>query len=516
MTSIATGVSRRGFLRGGLAAFGLGAFGGGRLFAAPAGWTHPGKANIAVGVVSDTHLITDREGRLAWSRGPKFGATGVGSPDRYFVAALEYFRSQNVDAVIHCGDMADSGLIRELEATAEAWRRVFSDDRAPDGHKVEKLFVTGNHDEEGGNYSWVRRIWTDRAEREGISLLSDVSGHWERIWGEKYEPVWHKVVKGYHFFGRHWMSSWPDFTKMVTAAREDTQLPKPFFMLSHSQDGKDDIAKKGKGEFKASLLSCRNAVAFCGHWHQSLTNWNMIQFWVNDSLPEIRCPSCAPFGGLAPHHDGWLFGGRQVAGASAVGDWRQGLVMRVYDDMIVFERREFSDTGTASLGHDWILPLEKCKMENVKCKVGETAGVSRPHPFSRDELKKVIGEPQFRAGAKLFVEREKRVGVGVAVLLIRIPLADGNPDSRVYAYEVVATGESDATNGVPPKFHKFVYASGCNVGIGHEPKTTTLEVMKSELPPGGVLTFAVRPVSSLGTSGKPLVAKIKVETCAFT
>ena len=177
-------------------------------------------------------------------------------------------------------------------------------------------------------------------------------------------------------------------------------------------------------------------------------------------------------------------------------------------------------------------------MENVKCKVGETVGVSRAHPFSKGELKKVIGEPQFKAGAKLVLTRLTGLtGLSGALpqtpnpdnlvnpvkdvstsqrICVKIPLADGNPESRVYAYEVVATGESDATNGVPPKFHKFVYASGCNVGIGHEPKTTTLEVMKSELPPGGVLTFAVRPVSSLGTSGKPLVAKIKVETCAFT
>ena len=30
-----------------------------------------------------------------------------------------------------------------------------------------------------------------------------MAANWERIWGEKYEPVWHKEVKGYHFFGRN-------------------------------------------------------------------------------------------------------------------------------------------------------------------------------------------------------------------------------------------------------------------------------------------------------------------------
>ena len=88
-------------------------------------------------------------------------------------------------------------------------------------------------------------------------------------------------------------------------------------------------------------------------------------------------------------------------------------------------------------------------------------------------------------------------------LRVRIPLADGNPDSRVYAYEVVVVGDEGTT-----KLHKAVYAAGCNMGIGHEPNggVTTLEIPKSELPPGKTLTFAVRPLTSLGTAGKPIAA----------
>ena len=64
---------------------------------------------------------------------------------------------------------------------------------------------------------------------------------------------------------------------------------------------------------------------------------------------------------------------------------------------------------------------------------------------------------------------------------MRIPLANGNPDSRVYAYEVEVTGDEGTT-----KLHKAVYAAGVNMGIGHEPNggVTTLEIPKSELPPG--------------------------------
>lgn len=92
-------------------------------------------------------------------------------------------------------------------------------------------------------------------------------------------------------------------------------------------------------------------------------------------------------------------------------------------------------------------------------------------------------------------------------LRVRIPLANGNPDSRVYAYEVVVAGDEGT-----PKLHKAVYAAGCNMGIGHEPNggVTTLEIPKSELPPGKELTFAVRPLSSLGTAGKAIAVKFEI------
>ena len=46
-------------------------------------------------------------------------------------------------------------------------------------------------------------IYHDPAVRAKHVLQTDMAANWERIWGEKYEPVWHKEVKGYHFFGRN-------------------------------------------------------------------------------------------------------------------------------------------------------------------------------------------------------------------------------------------------------------------------------------------------------------------------
>ena len=86
---------------------------------------------------------------------------------------------------------------------------------------------------------------------------------------------------------------------------------------------------------------------------------------------------------------------------------------------------------------------------------------------------------------------------------VDIPLADGNPESRVYAYDVAVAGAEGE-----PKLFKSVYAAGCNMGIGHEPNggMTTLNIPVRQLPKGDSLTFAVRPLSSLGTAGCPISA----------
>ena len=124
-------MTRRDFLKD-TVAFGFAALPGGFLFAAPKGWKHGGKPNLVFGVLSDTHLRT----------GVKSENLGANWPDKYFVAALRYFKDCNVDAVVHCGDMAHRGQTREMEFHAGAWKRVFGGvENGP-----VKLFITGNHD----------------------------------------------------------------------------------------------------------------------------------------------------------------------------------------------------------------------------------------------------------------------------------------------------------------------------------------------------------------------------------
>lgn len=443
---------RRDFIK---STFGtVGAFFCGGLFAAPPGWKHEGTPNLVFGVISDTHLRTTVRGNKP----------GMYWPVKYLEAALKHFKEQNVDAVVHCGDLAHRGQVREMEFHAAVWRRVFAG-----GPEPVKLFVAGNHDVDGANYGdFVRNRYPDETERAKHVLATDMPGHWQRIWGEKYEPVWHKEVKGYHFFGRHWGVEEKEAIQTLGSwSPESGGASRPFFYIQH---------RRPSAAVRGGILRHEGGVAFFGHNHWSVTNWNILSLY-NGRLPVIQCASCEPRGCGALVGDAWITQAK-IDGREQTARGRQGFVVRVYDDMIVFERREFGLGG--SLGADWILPLRKYN----------------PHPFVRAELQKVIGEPQFRDDAKLTVESADEG----AVKLI-IPPADANPDSRVYVYEVEVRGDE----GTKPIF-KAVYAPGINLGMGHEPNggVTELTIPKSELPRGKTHTFTVRPLSSLGTAGKAI------------
>ncbi len=481
-------MTRREFLKGALAALGFAALPGGIAFAAPRGWKPEKAPNLVFGVVSDTHIRTDWSGeKPSW----RF-------PIKYFRSALEYFKAANVDAVVHCGDFAHRGMAASIQFHADAWREVFGKHGGP-----VKLFVSGNHDIIGGNYdNFASQLFKDETLRNEHLFCHDSAAKWEKIWGEPYEPLWHKEVKGYHFFGRQWETKDEmSMAQFVEERAKKYQLDgkKPFFCLQHCGPGRKLCARLNKRP---------NVVCFFGHAHNTAANWNNVL--VREGCSLVSIPSCEPRAALTFWSDKYI-AKAALAKYDAVGGGRQGYVVRVYDDMLTIERREFGDGG--SLGPDWVLPLGKYD----------------PHPFSKDELKKVIGEPQFRKGAKLEVSLDRIDKINKIAktandnpvnpvnlvqenpaspkLCVRIPLADGNPDSRVYAYEVVVIGEAGSQ-----KLFKAVYAAGCNMGIGHETNggVTTLEIAKDELPPGKSLTFAVRPLTSLGTSGRPIITDFKV------
>jgi len=345
-------------------------------------------------------------------------------------------------------------------------------------------------------------------------LTEDFPRLFEKGWGNgiKYEECWHKVVKGYHFFGKQWGVDDGKFGKFVKDEADRCKLKgsKPFFILSHKMTYFG--CNQQLGEYP-------NAIGFCGHWHSSLANWDTnIMYDRNYKIfPYIICGACRYDGENGLTADGLK---EKPEGQRDLGNLfkfpsRQGMVVSVFDGVgVVMDRREFNRGGR--LGPPWVFPVGKFETK----------------PYSRETLEKKIGNPEFRPDAKIHVYRDKVDTGGKAILpnrvkelfanmcpkpnrkeekpsmWIEIPMADGNKKSRVYAYDVVVMADDDPKN----RYFKSVHFQGVGFGEGHEDNggITLVDVPIQDLPKGKKLTIAIRPVSSLGTKGKTIGKAVKV------
>ena len=137
-------------------------------------------ARLKFGVVSDVHVKLAADGR---SLAPGYDTQTL---ERTFT----YFRDCGVDAVMIAGDIADIGFVSELKAVADTWFKVFPGDRAPDGRKVERLFVFGNHDayalQKGGD------IFKDPKVLQREAIEADPQRAWDYCFHEEWSPYFKK------------------------------------------------------------------------------------------------------------------------------------------------------------------------------------------------------------------------------------------------------------------------------------------------------------------------------------
>ena len=498
-------LTRRSFI-GGAAAFG--ALPVLRLSAAYAPSRKPA---MSFGVVSDIHvrIAPDGKGLLK-------------SHDcSTFVRALEWFRDQKVDAVMLAGDIADTGLVAELEAVAAAWRKVFPGSKAPDGRHVERVFITGNHDWDAYTYDdgvFVSKLYPDEAERNRNLLCRDLKGCWERIMQEPYVPVYRKDVKGYSFVGAHWQDE-PCHPKCETAFRHvgkwfaengaKLDPSKPFFYCQHAHLQNTVYGPwawgHDSGETTAALMAFPNAVAFSGHSHYSLTDDRSIWQGGFTSLGTASLRACATPGDELHPDSGYenSWGGQNAFKAMRPipETSQQGMLVRVFDDCVAFSRRDFS-TGRM-LGGDWVMPLPAAKskvfsFETRRAKekppafpAGAKLAVARVEATNRGGKAKVNG-------VKKVVPQEKKPAV-----LLQFPQTDAVRATRPFFYEATF-----ASKGGEPVVKRMVATNLFKPDDEYwTGKGETMTVCLDQLPTAP-LKIELAAVSALGNRSRPLVAAL--------
>ena len=423
---------------------------------------------LKVGIVTDTHIQTSAA---------------------HFENALRYFRACGVDAVLHNGDISDWGVISGWRLAAEAWERVFPGDRAPDGRTVVKLFTTGNHDFEGVKY-WDQKeeMLANGISEDELLVKNDLPAQWERYFGRRFEPVMRWNVKGFEFITTHWDHRRDIIPWMKTHGHE-LPVDRPFFFFQHVHpDGTLAAGCSGDGGVAVEAFSkTPNAVVIGGHTHLSLTDGHQI--WQgaftavcagNLSWSEL------PFGYENARPLDWR--DKRVQQMPPLQDrffqrTKQGLVMSVYDDRIVFDRRDFSN-GCA-LGEPWILPLP----------------LGHEKPFAWENQARTMPVPQFRSDARVSartVVGADRKGEMSVQLVLDFPTADRD-GVRAFDYEIrvePAGGESSVLcRIVSPTY---------NCGPSCECRMQRAVASVRSLPKGVPYRLAVSPRNCFGGCGRAI------------
>ena len=325
---------------------------------------------------------------------------------------------------------------------------------------------------------------------------------------EEYERIYSRSVKGYTFICSHWDdgkgpetragfdASGEKLAAFLSDPRNRPDSAKPFFYCQHPHPagtvyGEACFAGTGDtGVSTKTLVAYPNAIAISGHSHYSITDERSIWQGAFTSIGAGSLRYTEPcYASFPPRHfENWRGYGKKFDAIDTTKtmppfkrDCRQGMLMDVYDDRIVFARREFSPD--IPLGDDWVVPL----------------GRAAEKPYAFDNAVQRSRGPDFPAGSLISVCSKADAKSGVDMVSLDFPAADSRKGARVFSYEVVAEGDG----GERRSFR--VLADGFNHGLGHPlvKMPVKVDLPRGELP-GGDLKFRVTAHDCWDNPGRPI------------
>ena len=457
------------------------------------------KPNLRLGLMSDVHITEADRGNA-----------------KFFRKALEKFRDAHVDGVVITGDLATWGQIFEFEAGAKIWFEVFPDDKLPDGSHVERIFCTGNHDDDGwaysGAYQYYREATIEEAKKSAFFFHRQET--WKRLYHEDWAPIFAKKVKGYLFVLQNWPCRVAGFeiaagqvknekTSVVDwFAAHDAEIPrdKPFFYLQHAPAkgtcNGPECEGTDRGDAKAALRNYPNAIALSGHTHYSLVEERTI--W-QDEFTAVNCGStcCWAFtqhGRVNGHCDH----GKEMEMPFLKGVWECAhvMMMEVFDDRIVLNRHDL--IKDRPLGPDWIIPV----------------GVGARKPYRTDTRSSASRPPVFAADAKVTVRRisdgQNRKKERHPQIEVSFPSVNGlsTAGDRAFDYQVDLVKKDDGVLASGRVFSPKALAPA-------EDDVVTVTCLFAEsVVPEDVTEYAaiVTPVNEWGKRGAPIRSSPVVRT----
>ena len=442
--------------------------------------------NLKVGVCADIHLVTvDYD-----------GMHGV----EMFEKTLRCYDRMGADAVVLGGDIADFGLVSELEMAASIWHKVFPDGRRSDGQPIMQCFHYGDHDLGGfaHKYRWAPKFVKNQDFLNHAIVNEDYAALWERLFHEKWAPIQVKKVKGYTFVLAHHPhnqagSVIPGLAETLAAAKIDPS--KPFFYSQHRPicgivpEWTDHL--ESDSNYKA-LEAYPNVLAFFSHCHLNCADERSL--WQG-AFTAVQVPSTNYCGTRGNRENSFTESNRPTFDRGRKGRvlqmdrvpverTHQMMFMEVYDDRIVISRHDLENDGL--LGPDWTIPLPS------------------PDGSCSPELRKAKSvAPIFPEGAKAIVTsgngRDRAKHVRPEVVVTFPPAHARGRHPRAFDYEVTVTAESGK-----PIIVRRVFSSRPYWTDEKDVDPVRCVFGRFELPSEGEIAFSVRPANAFGVLGEAL------------
>ena len=176
--------------------------------------------------------------------------------------------------------MTDFGLLSELKEVAAAWNEVFPGSRRSDGEPVVRLFHYGDHDTALNFKARQREVidkgrWTDYIPHIGPDRA------WQIAFGEPFEPVVRRTVKGCEFTLVHFLpEGHPGLSRESGNSGNSESSGAWLHVFSQHRAYRGFFARPGCGDevswddgvSLAFVTNVPNMIAVCGHAHISATN----------------------------------------------------------------------------------------------------------------------------------------------------------------------------------------------------------------------------------------------------
>ena len=437
-------------------------------------WIGGPAPRLRLGVVSDTHITTQESTEM-------------------FRRSLAYFRKRGADAVLVAGDLTDWGLLSSLRFVKEAW------DDEMGGTGIVPLFVTGNHDFDGWWYGDMTLDMHIQGFSEDEALVGrGMKGCWEEVFGEPYDAVRRRTVKGFDFVSAEWgpgaESNKAQTVAWLSAHAGGFPKDRPVFFMRHAplpetvssspRNSRDPVVTE-------ALKGLPNCFAFTGHTHWTLNDERSI--WQDSGLTAISVPSLSYTSIPRGYENGYEKRDGKCAHGMGIIPSRlnlieaQGFFVSVYDGETVVERYDFEECEEAA--DPWVVPMPPA--------------AGRPYAFS--EHAKRVPVPEFPGGAavKTRIENsDRRNGTWTIFVALEFPAARASGGGRVFDYEVRAVSE----NGAPAVSKKFLSPAFYRLAR-HEPETMRFRFDAMDLPESGRYRFEVVARNCFGAESAPLYSR---------